>query len=240
MDVTSVLVLGFFVGMRHAVEADHVAAVASLATRSRSRRETARLGIFWGLGHTVTIFLVGGSVIIAGTQIPERIASALELVVGLMLIALGGDVLRRIVRDHVHAHLHRHGEVMHWHLHSHAEEPDHASADHDHEHRTAIPLRALLVGMVHGMAGSAALVLLTLGAIQSVWLGMVYMALFGIGSIAGMSVLSFAIAFPLRFAAQRLTGLYVGLTAAVGAATVFLGGVIVHRVGFEEALLLLS
>lgn len=233
----SVLVLGLLIGIRHAFEADHIAAVASLATRSHTRGETVRLGIAWGLGHTATLFFVGTIVLMAGSQMPERIAAALEFAVGLMLIVLGGDVLRRIFRDRIHVHAHRHGDAVHWHFHSHAEETDHAASAHRHEHRAALPVRALLVGMIHGMAGSAALVLLTLGTIQTVWLGMIYMALFGLGSIAGMSVLSFAISFPLRFTMRRLTGIYTGLTGAIGMTTVLLGGMIAYRIGVKEGLL---
>ncbi len=219
--------------MRHALEADHVAAVASLATRGRSVRDIVRLGATWGLGHTLTLFAVGSAVLILGAQLPENIAAMLELAVGIMLVALGADVLRRIVRDRIHFHAHRHDGDVHLHAHSHADEATRAASAHDHAHRSSLSFRALLVGAMHGMAGSAALVLLTLGTLQSIWLGMLYMALFGLGSMAGMAVLSLAISVPLRFAARRLTWAYNGLSLAVGVTTIGLGATIIYRIAGE-------
>ena len=224
----SVLLLGLLFGMKHAVEADHVAAVASLATRSASPQEAARFGIAWGLGHTLTLFVIG--------------SAALELAVGVMLVLLGLDVVRRMIKQGLHIHPHQHGSERHLHLHQHEHAPvkaqPHRHVPHSHSHKRALPLRALLVGTVHGMAGSAALVLLTLGTIESVWLGMGYIALFGLGSIVGMAALSFAIGLPLRLTAHRLGGLYSGLTAAIGLLTVFLGASIIWQIGVEKGLLL--
>lgn len=233
----SVLVLGFLIGMRHATDADHVAAVASLATRSRSLPESVRLGMAWGLGHTVTLFVVGSAVLILDTMLPETTAQILELAVGVMLVLLGLDVIRRIVQERIHVHAHRHDDRRHVHAHAHERARPHDAAAHAHRHPRVVPVRALLVGLVHGMAGSAALVLLALGTIQSVWLGMVYILLFGLGSIAGMAILSLAIALPLRFTAQRLGRLYGALTAAIGLFTVGIGAEIVWELGFREGLL---
>ncbi len=220
----TLLVLGFLLGMRHALEADHVAAVASLASEGRSLRQAARQGAVWGLGHTLTLFAFGSLVIVLDAAVPERLAQGLEMAVAVMLVLLGADVLRRVLRDRVHFHLHRHGpDEVHFHAHSHRGERHHDPAHHRHEHPSGFPLRALLVGLVHGMAGSAALVLLTLDATASPWLGLVYIALFGLGSIAGMAVLSVAIAVPLRYSARGLTWLHNGLRATVGVATVALG-----------------
>ncbi len=220
----TLLVLGFLLGMRHALEADHVAAVASLASEGRSFRQAAREGAVWGLGHTLTLFAFGSLVIVMDAAVPERMAQGLEMAVAVMLVLLGADVLRRVVRDRVHFHAHRHGpDKVHFHAHSHQGERHHDPSHHDHEHPSGFPLRALLVGLVHGMAGSAALVLLTLETIASPWLGLVYIALFGFGSIAGMAVLSLAIAVPLRYSARGLTWLHNGLRTTVGVATVALG-----------------
>ncbi len=232
----TIVLTGALIGMKHALEADHVAAVAALATGSRSARQTLHLGIAWGVGHTLTIFIVGTLVLSLNAVMPESVSAVLEAVVGLMLILLGGDVLRRMIRDRVHFHLHRHGRLAHFHAHSHAGETDHAGSRHAHEHPRALTWRALLVGTVHGMAGSAALVLLTLGSIGSFGLGLAYMALFGLGSILGMAALSGAIAVPLKMTAERLTWAYNGLTAAAGLVTVGLGAVIL----FEQAPLLVA
>ncbi len=220
----SLLALGFLIGLRHALEADHVAAVASLASETRSLGQAARHGAVWGLGHTLTLFAFGSVVILMDTVVPERLAHWLEMAVAVMLVLLGADVLRRLIRDKVHFHFHRHGdETVHFHAHSHRGERHHDPVRHRHAHPAGFPFRALVVGLVHGMAGSAALVLLTLETIDSPWMGLVYIALFGLGSMAGMAVLSVAIAFPLRRSARGLTWLHNGLRAAVGAATVGLG-----------------
>lgn len=235
--------------MRHALDADHIAAVASLATRSGTAGEAARLGIAWGLGHTLTLLVIGSAVLLLGTAIPETMTQILELAVGVMLVGLGIDVVRRLLKQGLHVHAHQHNGTRHVHLHAHekrgrqareiaaAEPVPHTAWPHRHPHPKAFPLRALLVGLVHGMAGSAALVLLTLGTIESPWLGITYIALFGIGSIGGMALLSLVIGLPLRLTAHKLGTVYNGLTVAIGALTVILGGSIVWQIGVVDGLL---
>jgi ABC-type nickel/cobalt efflux system permease component RcnA len=224
------------IGMRHALEADHVAAVASLATRSHSVRETTRLGIAWGMGHTVTLFVIGSAVLLMDSIVPETVARGLELAVGVMLLALGLDVIRRLIRDGIHFHVHQHNGARHVHAHGHPitrQAPViHDMDAHRHGHRRRIPWRALFVGLIHGMAGSAALVLLALSTIHSMWQGMIYIALFGLGSIVGMAMLSVVIALPLRFTALRVAWFYKGLTATIGLLTVVLGSSIIWQRGF--------
>ena len=235
----SVLTLGLLIGMRHALEADHVAAVASMATGSRSLRETTRLGIAWGMGHTVTLFVIGTAVLLLDTIVPETLAKGLELAVGVMLLGLGLDVLRRLIRDGIHFHIHHHNGERHVHAHGHrAPVVIHDMDAHRHGHRQPIPWRALFVGLVHGLAGSAALVLLALSTIHSVWQGIVYIALFGIGSILGMAILSVVIAIPLRYAADRAAWFYKGLSLSIGVLTTILGATIIWQQGFAEGGLL--
>jgi hypothetical protein len=231
--LASILALGFVLGMRHATDADHLAAVATLATGSRSLAHTVAQGVAWGTGHTLTLMLCGGAVLVLGAVVPARAAQALELAVGVMLVALGADALYRLRRERVHFHAHRHADgVAHFHAHSHrAESAPHDPARHDHPHPHCFPARALLVGMVHGMAGSAALVLVSLEALRSPAWGLVYIAIFGLGSILGMAVLSVAIAVPLRLTSHRLGRAYRGLSAAVGLATVALGCYLIYRIG---------
>jgi high-affinity nickel permease len=213
------LVLGFFIGMRHALEADHVAAVSSLATRSASRSECVRQGVFWGLGHSLTLFLFGSAVLLLDRGLPEKLATALELAVGLMLVVLGLDVLRRLAKERVHFHLHEHENgVRHFHGHSHA-----AESSHRHRHGRKLPVRALVVGLVHGMAGSAALILLTLDNVPNLGSGLLYILLFGAGSIAGMALLSAVIAVPLRYSAAGLARLHLLLHGMIGFATLAIG-----------------
>ena len=224
------LSLGFLIGMRHALESDHIAAVASLATRSRSIDETLRQGAAWGVGHTLTLFLFGSVVLLMDSVIPADVAEMLERLVGVMLIVLGIDVLRRLYRERVHFHLHRHPDgTLHLHAHSHAGDQGHPEVHHHHHPRLSrLPWRALLVGTMHGMAGSAALILLTLQTVHSPLTGMLYIALFGIGSIAGMVALSFVIAVPLHYSAAGLARLHNLLQAVIGITTLTIGCMVLY------------
>ncbi len=198
----SVLALGLLFGIRHAFDADHLAAVATLAVRSRSGSELVRVGVAWGLGHAATLFTVGAVVLIAGVGLGERFAHLIEIAVGIMLIGLGADVVRSAVVNRVHIHRHRHGDhTEHVHVHAHSDPHPgggHDPSDHRHAHDGALPRRAAIVGLVHGLAGSAALVLLALGTAGSLAVGLAYLALFGLGSSLGMAALSCAVAVPLR------------------------------------------
>ncbi len=225
MNMLWVLLLGLLLGMRHALESDHLAAVAALAANARGVRQTVRLGVNWGMGHTLVLLLAGSAVLWVDAIIPERFANGLEFVVGLMLILLGADVLRRLWRDGIHFHVHEHGDgVRHFHAHAHDGSIPHAEDPHEHAHPARIlEPRALLVGMVHGMAGTAALTLLTLQTLHNPWLGMLYILLFGVGSIAGMGVISAIIALPLRKAGRGLARWHTGLQFAIGLFTLGYG-----------------
>jgi ABC-type nickel/cobalt efflux system permease component RcnA len=227
----SVLVLGLLLGLQHALEADHLAAVASLSARTTRLRDAATQGIFWGIGHTVTLLVIGGAALLLGARIGDRTALVLEMLVGLMLVGLGLDVLQRLWRNRIHLHVHRHGEKTHLHAHSHEAGAHHRDDPHDHRHPSKIPLRPLLVGMTHGLAGSAALMVLVLGSIQSIWTGLLYIVLFGFGSIVGMTVLAVAISLPLRWSADNLQWTYRSLIGLLGLLTVGLGAVLMHQTG---------
>jgi len=234
----SVLLLGFLLGMRHAVEADHVAAVASLTTRSHSFAEAIRMGATWGVGHTLTLFLFGAIVIFSDSIIPEQMAMMLEFAVGIMLVLLGIDVIRRMRQERIHFHVHEHDEgVRHFHAHSHAGEGVHEDSPHLHSHRKKFVLRPLLVGMMHGMAGSAALIVLTLQTVESPLTGMLYILLFGVGSVAGMAALAAVIMLPLRHSAKHLTRVHHALQVAVGIGTITLGSYLMYEIGFVEGLI---
>ena len=209
-------------GMRHACEADHAAAVASLATRKGSIAQTVQQGMVWGLGHTLTLLIFSSLVLMLGTIIPERFAQGLELMVGVMLVGLGIDVFRRMRKKRIHFHVHQHPDLPpHFHAHAHTELTHPANTSHDHAH--GFPYRALLIGLMHGMAGSAALILLTLNATLSASQAIVYILLFGLGSTLGMGLLSFIMAIPFWYSARSLTWLHNGLQACVGVMTTILG-----------------
>jgi len=225
----SVMFLGFLMGLRHALEADHVAAIAALSSRTSSTREAVRIGLVWGLGHTVTLLIVGTLVVVLDAVAPVQFAAYLELAVGVMLVALGVDVIRRVVRDRIHFHVHGHTSgVVHFHAHAHKGARTHGEEAHHHVHPKGFPYRALLVGLMHGMAGSAALILLTISKVDSVALAVGYMALFGVGSLLGMGTLSVIIAWPLRATARSLTWAHNGLQCVLGIATVTLGVLLIH------------
>jgi hypothetical protein len=218
-----ILGLGFLLGMQHALEADHVAAVSSIAARRTDIGDIVRHGLTWGLGHTLTLFAFAGAAIWLGHAIPEHVVQPLETAVGVMLVGLGAHVLWRLWRDRVHFHRHGHGDgTVHIHAHSHAgEATPHASAAHAHGH--GFRWRTLLVGLMHGMAGSAALLVLAVSQAASPALALGYVALFGIGSMLGMGALSTVIAVPLAVSARWLTWANSGLQGAVGAVTIAIG-----------------
>jgi hypothetical protein len=224
--------------MRHALEADHVAAVASLVSRRQSLGHTLRQGTAWGLGHTITLLLFGSIVIFMDTVMPATLARGLEAAVGVMLLLLGADVLRRLVRDKVHFHSHRHepGQI-HFHAHSHAGESlsEHSQSSHDHEHvqHGGFPIRALLVGLMHGMAGSAAVILLALETVESSMQGVIYILVFGLGSMLGMALLSVVISIPMHLSASRLTWAHNGLQLFIGLATMGMGGFVLYENGLD-------
>jgi hypothetical protein len=218
-----ILGLGFLLGIQHALEADHVAAVSSIAARRTEVADIVKHGLTWGLGHTLTLFAFAGAALALGQAIPEDLARPIESAVGIMLVGLGAHVLWRLWRDRVHFHKHRHGDgTVHFHAHGHAgETTPHARAPHAHGH--SFRWRTLLVGLMHGMAGSAALLVLAISQASSVAVGLGYVALFGIGSMFGMAALSTVIAVPLVLSARWLTSANSGLQGAVGVLTIAIG-----------------
>jgi cytochrome c biogenesis protein CcdA len=218
-----ILGLGFLLGMQHALEADHIAAVSSIAARRSRIGDIVKHGLTWGLGHTLTLFVFAGVAILLGRAIPETVAKPIEGAVGVMLIGLGAHVLWRLWRDRVHFHRHGHADgTVHFHAHSHAGDTlPHTRTAHIHEH--GFRWRTLLVGLMHGMAGSAALLVLAVTQASSPVAGLGYVALFGIGSMIGMGALSAVIAVPLAVSARFLTVANRALQGAVGAVTIAIG-----------------
>lgn len=220
----AILGLGLLLGMKHALDADHVVAVSTIvsAYKRMSIRKLWRsslIGAFWGLGHTLTLLLVGIAILIFKLTIPEEWALGFEFAVGAMLVILGLLVARRMIRERWHLHPHEHEGQTHLHWHSHKD-----ITDHSHAHLK----KSLLVGMVHGLAGSAALMLLVLATIKSVWQGILYILVFGVGSIGGMMFITTAISLPFLWAA-RLEKTQRAITALAGLASIALGLTIMYE-----------
>ena len=204
--MTSLLAFAFLLGIRHALEADHLVTVASLASTHRSRRQVVRQGLAWGVGHSLTLLLFAGAVLWMDALIPAGLATALEMAVGALMIVLGIDVIRRGRTA---------GQAV----------PE--TVAQPHTLKGDLPLRALAMGLIHGMAGSAALILLFVERMNSVLQGLAYVVIFSIGSLAGMLLFSVAISFPLGFSARNFSRFHHGLQLFIGLLTAAIGVVLV-------------
>lgn len=205
------LALGFGLGLKHALDADHLVAICTIAGRERSLWRSSLIGALWGLGHTASLFVAAVLVIVLRVSISPTLALSLEFCVGIMLMVLGGDLLRRVIRGEmrIHSHRHVHDGEEHAHLHVHAD----GTADHRHH---AVGRKPFLIGMVHGLAGSAALTLFVLSTIADPWAGLLYVLIFGAGTIAGMLIMSSLISLPFSLASRRLQGVIDPLQLGVG------------------------
>ena len=198
-----ILGLGIVFGLRHAFEADHIAAVGSMVSEQGGVRRALLTGVLWGTGHTISILAAGVLVLGLRLAISDRTSRFLEFGVALMIITLGGLALSRALRgrNDVHRHAHAHPGHSHAHLHFHDGNDQHLSSDPGHAR--PVGLKPLLVGLMHGLAGSAALTLLVLTQTRSIPLGLAYLAAFGIGSIGGMAMMSVLISVPFLASARR-------------------------------------
>ena len=279
IDVLPIIAFGFVLGMRHATDADHVIAVATIVSREASIRGAALIGATWGIGHTLTILAVGGAIILLDLAIPPRVGLLMEFAVAVMLVLLGLVALtgmparlrRRVAppevraplryqpaggvhahrtlgpatHAHPHAHVHAHGDYLHRHRHGHG--PD----AHGHA-ENATPqawldrafggltlyqwVRPLVVGVVHGLAGSAAVALLVLTEIHDPWWGVAYLALFGIGTVAGMMAVTAVISLPFAFSAKQLPNFNALLRVLCGVLSLAFGLYLIWQIGFVDGL----
>jgi len=188
------LSVGFLLGLRHALDADHLAAVSTVLAERPSVRASGLVGLWWGLGHTLTLMLVGAVVLVSGIHIPEPFALLAESGVGLLLVVLGGTLALKLFRERWHLHRHVHDGEPHVHLHSHRRREDHA-----HPHWARQSLRPLLIGMAHGVAGSAALMLVIVSNTSGIGQGLLYIAVFGLGSIGGMLMIGLTLSVPIIY-----------------------------------------
>lgn len=221
--------LGLLLGIQHALDPDHLIAVSTIVSEHKSFKWASLIGAFWGLGHTTTLLIVGLFVIGLRLTIPPRLGEGLELLVAAMLVILGLNVLRKTFgAERVHLHTHSHNPVTHTHFHVH-ENP----ADHAHAHAFKAMRRPFIVGMVHGLAGSAALMLLVLSTIESPLGGLLYIVIFGLGSVGGMLLLSGIISLPFILTAQRFTLMNRWIRVFAGVASVTFGTYLAWEIGSE-------
>jgi high-affinity nickel-transport protein len=241
----SVILLGFFLGMRHATDADHVVAVTTIVSRERSIRSAAWIGAVWGFGHTLTIIAVGGAIILFGLVIPPRLGMSMEFSVALMLIVLGTWNLKGFLGlvGSDGAHSHSHGDYTHSHAHNHrghGHREAHTSQGWLDRHfgklRLYQAMRPLVVGVVHGLAGSAAVALLVIPIIPNPFWAMVYLLVFGMGTIAGMMLITAVIALPVSYTATRSAAFHHRLGLASGFLSVGFGLFMVFEIGFVQGL----
>jgi high-affinity nickel-transport protein len=259
--LVSIVVIGFFLGMRHATDPDHVIAVTTIVARYRKIGHAAMIGAIWGVGHTLTILMVGSGIILFGWVIPTRVGLSMEFSVGLMLILLGVLNLTGMLQwitntfspgsgilgmEHTHSHTHSHGDYVHTHPHQHdpevhTHEPDDTPLGWFDRHfgRLGIyqVMRPLVVGLVHGLAGSAAVALLVLATIRNPKWAIAYLLIFGVGTIAGMMLITGAMVLPFAYAGNRFARINRGLRIASGVISVGFGLFLVYEIGFVSGLL---
>jgi ABC-type nickel/cobalt efflux system permease component RcnA len=220
--LTATVTIGFAFGMQHALDPDHLVAVSTIVGEQRSIRRSSLIGTFWGIGHTTSLLAVGLVVILSKQAIPPRIAARMELPVALMLVYLGIQTLRKSLKGwHFHVHTHTHGGREHVHFHTHR--PGDAFSGSQHHGPLRFAVRPFLVGIVHGMAGSGALMLLVLSTVPTVTKQLSYIASFGAGSIAGMLAMSAAISIPFAFTAIRFEQLNRYIQAGAGVLSLLFG-----------------
>jgi high-affinity nickel-transport protein len=257
VNLLTVVGIGFLLGIRHATDPDHVIAVTTIVSRQRSIRHAGLIGILWGLGHTLTILFVGAAIILFNLAIPPRIGLTMELAVGLMLVLLGVLNLTGItqwitnrstpIHNHagvIHSHTHRHGEDSHKHVHGHAPEVHiHLEPLSQDSPQTALQrigmyqlLRPLVVGIVHGLAGSAAVALLVLTTIRDTRWAIAYLLVFGVGTIAGMMLITMVIGAPFAHTGKRFAPFNRGLGVVSGLVSVAFGLFITFHIGFVDGL----
>ncbi len=246
----SLLLLGLVLGMRHATDADHVIAVSTIVSRERSLAGSLRLGLAWGVGHSITILAVGGAIIFLGLSLPSKLNSGLELAVAMTLVLLGIWAMRGVLSsakgaaDAVpsHSHVHSHGDYAHRHRHG------HSAGEHGHEaadtplakldsklgaERLYVLLRPFVVGVVHGLAGSAAIALMILAAINDTLLAFVYLLVFSLGTAAGMLIVTAVVALPMAISGRRFPRYNRRLQTAFALLSVAVGGFLLLQTSIE-------
>jgi ABC-type nickel/cobalt efflux system permease component RcnA len=253
----SIIAVGFFLGMRHATDPDHVIAITTIVTRQRQLGRAALIGAFWGAGHTLTILIVGAGIILFDVVIPTRLGLSMELSVAFMLVLLGVMNVAAFLRstpspdcagagsEVLHSHPHAHGDYVHTHAHGHSPEA------HPHRpNRTPLafldrvlgrlafyrPVRPFVIGVVHGLAGSAAVALLVLTTIPDPRWAVAYLLLFGLGTVGGMMLITMSMASALSFLGKGRRRFSHRLGLVSGLLSLAFGILLVYQIGFVGGL----
>lgn len=214
--------IGFLLGMRHALDPDHVVAVSTIASEQKSLLRSSLVGAFWGVGHALSLMCAAGAVLALKLNISDSLAKWLEGGVAVMLVLLGVVAIRRGLKEWtVHAHRHVHDGHEHIHLHEHRKSETHG--DHAHRHILGFGLRPFTVGIAHGLAGSAGLAIIAVGTTSSVAGGLLYIGMLGLGSAAGMMVLTALMSLPLLLLASRYRAFRGAVQLLAGVGSVVFG-----------------
>jgi ABC-type nickel/cobalt efflux system permease component RcnA len=254
LGLLTIVAVGFLLGMRHATDPDHVIAVSTIVTREHNVRRSALIGASWGLGHTLTILAVGGAIILFRITLPPRVGLAMELAVGIMLIVLGVRNLRGMLTwsaeragvsgGHDHPRFHAHGDYVHLHehanAHGHPHQPEQtpvATLDRWFQRSSLYQLvRPLVIGIVHGLAGSAAVALLVLSTISNPRWAVAYLVVFGFGTILGMMLVTLTLGSTVAYGQRRFAHIGRHFGMAAGLVSVVFGIFIAYQIGFVHGL----
>jgi sulfite exporter TauE/SafE len=210
----SILSLGFILGIKHAIEPDHVIAVSTIASKSKKLWQSTLAGVFWGIGHTATLLIVGVILIVMKNEISDKVSMSLEFLVGIMLVYLGTMNIINFRKKKQHTHLHPHSEQT--------------------NNKTSY-LKSTAIGLVHGLAGSAAMVLLTMTTVDSAWEAALYILVFGAGTIIGMLCFTTILGIPFVFSSRKYS---INRTLAViaGVVSLVFGIYYMYNLGVTEGL----
>ena len=227
LSAVTVLIIGFTLGLKHATEVDHVVAISTIVSQHKNVFRSAIVGALWGAGHTASLLVVGAIALLLRVAIPERVSGLLEFGVALMIIGLGISALWRALRKgtQIHVHEHSHDGLKHKHIHFHEHEKKHEpSSTSRHSHAVSrVGFKPLLIGTMHGLAGSGALTLLVLTQISSSWIALLYLAIFGLGSVAGMVLMSGLLGLPFALTSRSLTQIHGRLQAVAAVLSICFG-----------------
>lgn len=237
-DLFTILAVGLVFGLKHATEVDHVVAVSTIVSQQRSVWRSTLVGAMWGAGHTASLLITGIIVLTLRITIPERVSNWLEFGVALMIIGLGAIALWRSLakRSDVHVHEHSHDNVSHVHIHFHETATRHQPA-RPHSHAvSAVGIKPVLIGAVHGLAGSGALTLLVLTQIRSAWVGFFYLVVFGLGSVLGMVLMSGLIGLPFALTSRNVGRVHRHLQTTAAGLSIAFGLWYAYETGFASGI----